>query len=68
MDILRKSILIAAALLHLCYAIAFANDSIPTKELQEVQVVGERAWISEDGTINFIPSRKEKNFQIAPVL
>lgn len=66
MDIFKNRRFFAISILHFCLAIAFCNDSIPTKELQEVEVKGERAWISEDGTLNFIPSKKEKKLSNSP--
>lgn len=45
---------------------AWGDDSIPEINLQELEVRGERSWISEDGTINIIPSRKEKRLSNSP--
>ena len=45
---------------------AFADDSIPVaKELDELVVTSERAWI-EDGKINFLPTKKEKQLSNSP--
>lgn len=35
------------------------SDSVASKELEEVVVMGDRAWI-QDGVINVIPSKQEK--------
>lgn len=43
-----------------------ADDSIPTIELKEVEIIGERGWIDADGTMNFIPNRKEKRLSNSP--
>ena len=42
-----------------------ANDSIPEKQLREVVVEGNRAWI-QDGVINVIPQKNEKNLSDSP--
>lgn len=43
---------------------AESNDTISARQLNEVVVLGDRGWI-ENGVINFIPSKSEKNYQIA---
>lgn len=53
--------LLAASIYHV-----LAEDSIPVKNLDDLIVKGERQWIS-NGTINVIPSRKEKNLSNSPV-
>lgn len=40
-------------------------DSIATKELEEVIVIGDRAWI-ENGVINVVPSKQEKKLSNSP--
>ncbi|MBO5443839.1 MAG: hypothetical protein J5995_00615, partial [Muribaculaceae bacterium] len=59
---------IAASLiaLHSFMGEAAADDSIPATELKELEVVAERAWIGEDGTMNFIPTRNEKKLSNSP--
>lgn len=66
MSSLRISILLTIAIVFSYFASVLGEDSIPTKELQEVEVKGERAWISEDGTFNFIPTKKEKRLANSP--
>ena len=54
--------------LSLCVVPAFADekaDSIAAKELEEVVVTSDRIWI-EDGTVNVIPSKQEKNLSNSP--
>lgn len=59
-------IMLCLTISELCTAIVNAEDSIPSTELQEVEVMGERSWISEDGTLNFIPTKKEKKLSYSP--
>lgn len=61
-----KHILLSMIMVQISVAIACADDSIPAQELKEVEVMGERAWISEDGTFNFIPTKKEKRLSNSP--
>lgn len=61
-----KHILLSIIMVQISVAIACADDSIPAQELKEVEVMGERAWISEDGTFNFIPTKKEKRLSNSP--
>lgn len=42
-----------------------ADDSIPEKQLQEVTVLGDRAWV-KDGVINIIPQKNEKKLSNSP--
>lgn len=44
---------------------AESNDSISTRQLNEVVVLGDRGWI-ENGVINFIPSKSEKKLSNSP--
>lgn len=60
------SIIQIVCILMVFFGKVHADDSIPTKELKEVEVIGERAWIGEDGTLNFIPTRKEKRLSNSP--
>lgn len=41
------------------------SDSVASKELEEVVVMGDRAWI-QDGVINVIPSKQEKKLSNSP--
>lgn len=41
------------------------SDSVASKELEEVVVTGDRAWI-QDGVINVIPSKQEKKLSNSP--
>lgn len=61
-----KHILLSIIMVQISVAVACADDSIPAQELKEVEVMGERAWISEDGTFNFIPTKKEKRLSNSP--
>lgn len=54
--------------LSLCIVPALADeqsDSVAAKELEEVVVMGDRAWI-QDGIINVIPSKQEKKLSNSP--
>ncbi|MDE7414194.1 MAG: outer membrane beta-barrel protein [Muribaculaceae bacterium] len=42
-----------------------ADDSIPATDLQELVVKSERSWI-ENGVINIIPTKKEKQLSTSP--
>lgn len=48
-----------------CCNVAVADDSIPSRKLDEVTVVAERGWI-ENGVINIIPTKKEKRLSNSP--
>lgn len=48
-----------------CCNVAVADDSIPSRKLDEVTVVAERGWI-ENGVINVIPTKKEKRLSNSP--
>ena len=45
---------------------AHSDDSITHTQLQEVEIRGERKWISSDGTVNFVPTKKEKRLSNSP--
>lgn len=62
-----KKIIFIFALLTLFSGRGFAQDSIPdkSKQLDELVVVGDRAWI-EDGIVKAIPSKKEKKLSNSP--
>lgn len=54
--------------LSLCIVPSLADekaDSVSSKELEEVVVTSDRIWI-EDGAINVIPSKQEKNLSNSP--
>ena len=54
--------------LSLCIVPSLADekaDSVSSKELEEVVVTSDRIWI-EDGTVNVIPSKQEKNLSNSP--
>ncbi|MDE7180947.1 MAG: outer membrane beta-barrel family protein [Muribaculaceae bacterium] len=44
---------------------AETNDSISSQQLNELVVLGDRGWI-ENGVVNFIPSKSEKNLSNSP--
>lgn len=48
-----------------CNLYVKSDDSIPTRQLDEVTVVRERGWI-EKGVVNFIPSKAEKRLSNSP--
>lgn len=63
---LTKCIVIALFVLQAVAYKAIAEDSIPATELKEVEVLGKRGWIDADGTMNFIPNRREKRLSNSP--
>ena len=58
---MKWSIIIFSILVMFCCKFAAADDSIPSKQLKEVIVLGDNQWI-EKGVMNFIPSKTRKNF------
>ena len=48
-----------------CCKFAAADDSIPSKQLKEVIVLGDNQWI-EKGVMNFIPSKNAKKLSNSP--
>ncbi len=65
-SILTKYIVVVLFILHVFDYEIIADDSIPAVELKEVEVLGESGWIDADGTMNFIPNRKEKRLSNSP--
>ncbi len=57
---LRKVIILCAAACALGVYSQEPEDSTKVTELKELTVMGERAWIGEDGRVNIIPSKQEK--------
>lgn len=66
MSALIKSIIIFLLFACISSNPAIADDSIQQIQLQEVEVSGERSWISNDGTLNYIPSKGEKRLSNSP--
>ncbi len=61
----RYSLVYTLLLVLLCFNVVIADDSIPSRKLDEVTVVAERGWI-ENGVINIIPTNKEKRLSNSP--
>lgn len=61
-----KFTIIALVYISIGCGISKSDDSIPSTELMEVSVTGTRSWISMDGTLNFIPNKKEKRLSNSP--
>lgn len=62
---MKAPLTIALTCLLLCGGNARSEDSIPARQLGELVVTGDRCWI-ENGTVNVIPSRKEKKLSNSP--
>ena len=62
---MKWSIIIFSILVMFCCKFAAADDSIPSKQLKEVIVLGDNQWI-EKGVMNFIPSKNAKKLSNSP--
>lgn len=63
---LTISRIVLAVILLSSFNVLKGEDTIPVpRELEELVVTGDRAWI-EDGKINFIPTKKEKQLSDSP--
>lgn len=62
---MKLSIYITLLNLTLCHFITLSQDSIPTHQLNEVIVLGDRGWI-ENGIICYIPTKTEKKLSNSP--
>lgn len=62
---MKTPLTIALTCLLLCGGNARSEDSIPARQLGELVVTDDRSWI-ENGTVNVIPTKKEKKLSNSP--
>lgn len=60
-----RPIFVVAVCIIFCNFLAKSQDSIQSRKLDEIVVLGERGWI-ENGVINYIPSKSEKKLSNSP--
>lgn len=62
---MKAPLITALTCLLLCGGNAMPDDSIPARQLEELVVTAERGWV-ENGTVNVIPTKKEKKLSNSP--